>query len=94
MEKRIGELRWEKGLKIGNGEGKIEELEGRVRALEEAGGKVGGGRGGDEVEERVKGLERERERRERFERRNNVVAKSFKEQEGMQGRGWRRCSDR
>lgn len=39
--------------------------------MERGEGRTGGGKGGDEVEERVRSLEREKERRERFERRNN-----------------------
>lgn len=34
-------------------------------------------------------LEREREKREKDERRNNMVVRSFRE--GIQGKKWKRC---
>lgn len=88
MEKRIGELeaRWEKGLRLGEGGKKLEELEERIKAIEK-GGVAREGKGGAEVEERVKRLEREREMRERRERRNNVVIKGFKEEGGDARKG-------
>lgn len=86
LEKRIGELKVkrEKGGKVGETVQKIEE---RVRMLEEGGGKAAGRKGKGELEERVRSLEREKEKRERAGRRNNVVVKGFKEIEGDARKG-------
>lgn len=37
---------------------------------------------GGKVEERVRNLKREKERKERIERRNNIVVRGFKEKDG------------
>lgn len=57
------------------------ELEERVRVLEKGNRKVDN-KEGNEIEERVRRLKRERERRERYKRRNNIIVRDFKEERG------------
>ncbi|XP_032690436.1 microfibrillar-associated protein 1-like [Odontomachus brunneus] len=77
MERRIEELerKWEGSMSIkGKGKG-MEELEKRVKKLEEGGVKGGEDKG---VEERVRKMEWSWERMERQERKRNVVVKGYK----------------
>jgi len=84
MEKRIEELekKWERGLKMEDGGEGLKDIEERVNKLEGRGrGDEGGGE--KDLEERVKKVERMWDRRERQERRRNVVVKGYK----VDGRG-------
>jgi len=84
LENRIEELekKWEKGLEINEGTRGVENLEKRVNELEsrEREKGKGGERGG--MEERIRKMEMTWERRERQERKRNVVVKGYKEDGG------------
>lgn len=87
MEKSLGELemKLKKSLKMGDEGEKMCELDERVALLEKGERKSDCGMRGGVMEKRVKSLEREREKRERYERRNNVIIKNFND--GGDGRG-------
>jgi len=84
MEKRIEELekKWERGLKMEDGGEGLKDIEERVNKLE-GGRREDEGRGDKDLEERMKKVERMWDRRERQERRRNVVVKGYK----VDGRG-------
>jgi len=85
MEKRIEDLekKWEEGPRH-EGKEKMEDLERRMRRLECGEGKEGreGELGGGKVVERINKLEQILERKERVERRRNIVVKGFKGGDG------------
>jgi len=84
MEKRLEDLeeKWRQGLSMGGGGKGWEELEKRVEVLEKGDGAKGEGGEGRirETEKRVREMERAWERKERQERKRNLIVKGLKEE--------------
>ncbi|XP_011632262.1 octapeptide-repeat protein T2-like [Pogonomyrmex barbatus] len=53
----------------------MEELQERIKLLEKEDKRIRGGKGGEEIEERVRILEGEKERKEIYEKRNNIMVR-------------------